>query len=94
MSRVVQIRSVFLCYLAMRIGLDSRHKGEHSPAGLPRARMSSIAESMNSSCVSHRAAGVVFIAAMLVYAPCASAHKTSYGYLKADFIGDRSIGQA
>jgi len=36
MSRVVQIRSVFLCYLAMRIGLDSPHKG--SPVRQAAAR--------------------------------------------------------
>ncbi|HUB64989.1 MAG TPA: HupE/UreJ family protein [Methylocella sp.] len=40
-----------------------------------------------------RAATAVFAATMLVYAPCAMAHKTSYGYLKADFAGDTVSGK-
>lgn len=39
------------------------------------------------------AAAGVLIAAMLVFAPCALAHKTSYGYLKADVTGETVIGK-
>jgi hypothetical protein len=36
---------------------------------------------------------LVIIDTVLVYAPCAMAHKTSYGYLKADFAGDAVSGK-
>ena len=39
------------------------------------------------------AAALVIIATVLVYAPCAMAHKTSYGYLKADFAGHAVSGK-
>ncbi|HEY8009194.1 MAG TPA: HupE/UreJ family protein [Methylocella sp.] len=39
------------------------------------------------------AAAFVIIATVLVYAPCAWAHKTSYGYLKADFSSSAVSGK-
>jgi len=39
------------------------------------------------------AAALVIIATALVYAPCAMAHMTSYGYLNAVFIGDAVSGK-
>jgi hypothetical protein len=39
------------------------------------------------------AATLVIIATVLVYVPCAMAHKTSYGYLKADFAGHAVSGK-
>ena len=43
---------------------------------------------MNLLLAGRRFGSIVFILAMLGYSPCAMAHKTSYGYLKADFAGD------
>lgn len=46
---------------------------------------------MNLLLARRRAAVIVFLATAMSYAPCAMAHKTSYGYLKADF-GQTAFG--
>ena len=41
----------------------------------------------------HSIAGGVFLCLLLCFAPCAFAHKTSYGALKADFVGETVSGR-
>jgi hypothetical protein len=48
---------------------------------------------MNLSIARSSAAALIVIATVLVYAPCALAHKTSYGYLKAEFAGGAVSGK-
>lgn len=65
-----------------------------APRQTPERRRKNLRKTeINFSLARHRAAATVLFVSMLVYAPAAWAHKTSYGYLNAVFTDDAVSGK-